>query len=134
MGDSTCVIACCNTLSTAVGIPSVRFFPLSLGISTLRTGFGRYFPSRTSFTSSSPLSLRYCRRCSTIIPLTLCEPLFLFTCLYASLRFPRLKILSKSPSHRLLAFVLLFSVIRLSVSTPAYPSCSALSLCGQSLL
>lgn len=49
-------------------------FPFSLGISTLRTGFGRYFPSKTNFTSSSPLSLRYCRRCSTSIPSTPCAP------------------------------------------------------------
>lgn len=35
MGDRTWVMACCNTLSTAVGMPSVRIVPLSLGMSTL---------------------------------------------------------------------------------------------------
>ena len=46
IGDNTCVIACCITLSTTVGIPSFLTFPFSsFDISTLRTGLGLYFPS-----------------------------------------------------------------------------------------
>jgi hypothetical protein len=58
--------------------------------------------------------------------------LFLLTCLYALLRLACQRMRSRSLSSTLLASVL-FPVILLSVSPPAYPSCSALSLCGQPL-
>ena len=52
IGVSCWTIACCTSLSTTVGIPSLRVFPLSsLGISTLRTGIGLYLPA-----SSLPMS------------------------------------------------------------------------------
>ena len=60
-------MACCIILSTTVGIPTRRFFPLSLGISTLRTGFGRYVRWRI-------LSVR-ASLCSKVRhPLTTCSP------------------------------------------------------------
>ncbi|EJX05933.1 hypothetical protein EVA_05959 [gut metagenome] len=34
-------MACCTKRSTTVSIPNKRILPLSLGISTLFTGFGR---------------------------------------------------------------------------------------------
>ena len=52
-GCSTCAILCCTKRSTTVGMPRGRFLPLSLGISTLRTGLGRYFPSMSDCTNSS---------------------------------------------------------------------------------
>ena len=119
------------TRSTAVGIPSFRVFPLSFGISTLRTGWGVYVTARIDCLISSPRSLRYCRSSSTFIPSTPLAPLFFFTLLYARFMFPALTIASSSPSSRLSALVMLFSVILLPISASAYSSCSALSLCGQ---
>lgn len=106
---------------------------LSFGISTVRTGSGSYSPAMMAFRISSPWSLRYCRSSSTLIPSPPPAPLFLFTRLYARLRFSRLTILSRSPSARLSASVVLFSVIRPSISAPASSSCSALSLRRQPL-
>ena len=34
----------CTSLSVNVGMPSGRFFPLLLGMYTLRVGLGRYVP------------------------------------------------------------------------------------------
>ncbi len=51
-------MACWISLSTTVGIPSFLVFPFLLGISTLRTGFGRYFPSRRDCSSSSRFLFR----------------------------------------------------------------------------
>ena len=40
ISDIGCATACCMVLSSAVGIPNGRCFPLSFGMYTLRTGFG----------------------------------------------------------------------------------------------
>ena len=124
---------CWMTRSTAVGIPSFRFLPFSLGISTRRTGCGRYLPSTMDSRISLPLSLRYCRSSSTFIPSTPPAPLFRLTRLYARFRFPASTILSSNPFTPLSALVVLFSAILLPISAPAYPSCSALFFCVQPL-
>lgn len=42
MSDMGYAMACCLTLSKAVGIPSGRFLPLDLGMYTRLTGLGKY--------------------------------------------------------------------------------------------
>ena len=42
--DKVWLMACCTNRSSTVGMPNRRFLPLSFGISTRRTGFGRYEP------------------------------------------------------------------------------------------
>ena len=56
---------------------------VSLGISTLRTGLGLYFPIINCCFSCVPLSLRNDRSSSTFIPSTPPAPLLDFTFLYA---------------------------------------------------
>ena len=48
IGSSTSLAACCTTRSRTVGIPSGRLPPSGFGISTRRTGAGRYVPARRS--------------------------------------------------------------------------------------
>jgi hypothetical protein len=51
----TILTACCATRSRTVGIPNGRIRPSGLGISTRRTGDGRYVPARRSAASSSSI-------------------------------------------------------------------------------
>ena len=48
IGSRTSLAACCTTRSRTVGIPNGRIRPSGLGISTRRTGAGRYLPARRS--------------------------------------------------------------------------------------
>src|SRR5574344_2692302 len=86
MDISTWLMACWITLSTTVGIPSRRFLPLSLGIATLLSGFGRCVPSMIEPISLSRWACRYGRSASTSIRSIPPAPPFLFTCIYALFR------------------------------------------------
>jgi len=117
-------------LSTTVGMPSFRTFPLSsLGISTLRTGLGRYFPSLICWISCWPFSLRYGRSSSTPIPSIPPAPLLDFTLLYARFMLSLSNIFSNSLSVDEYALATLFSVILDGAHASAYPPCSAGTFC-----
>lgn len=112
--------------STTVGIPSFRTPPSGFGISFRRTGWGLYFPIRMLSRSSSRCSLNHGSASSTVIPSIPGAPWLALTRLYALFRFSLLRIRSSrsAPSCSLTS--------RLPIlCAPAYPSCSALSLCGQ---
>ena len=85
-------IACCITLSTTVGIPSFLLLPVLLWVFLPFYWIWTVFPVQNDcFTSSSPLSLRYCRSSSTSIPSTPC-PLFVFTLLIRLVQIVSVKI------------------------------------------
>ena len=49
IGDNTCTMACCITLSITVGIPSSRAPPSGFSITARRTGDGLYVPSNKAW-------------------------------------------------------------------------------------
>jgi len=114
-------MACCTILSMTLGIPRFLVLPPSLGISTLRTGLGRYFPSRICpLRFSSPIAVIWLSSPSVPIPSTPALPLLAHTLSYAFWRF-RLSSILSSKSVRF-ASVVLFSDIQHSLGSPATPS------------
>src|SRR5262249_43531045 len=75
-GSSTIFTTVCATRSAMVGMPSGRVPPLSFGISTSRTGGGRYEPDDIRFQTLYRLPLRSCSNAASDTPSTPAAPRF----------------------------------------------------------
>lgn len=115
---SNWLMACCTMRSTTIDIPNRRILPLSLGISTLQTGFGWQIPSCRERISSSLLAKSQGSNYSHDILSILPHPLFLTTALQASLRLLGLRITSNRSSLSIGTSTMLSAVIHMIVCTP----------------
>lgn len=128
MGGSAWMMACWTNRSTTVGIPNSRFFPLSLGISTLRTGLGRYVPCCKELVNSFLLAKSHGSNCSHDILSIPTLPLLPTTALYAQLRLSGLRMSSYKCALSNGTSAKLSSHIHMKVRTPSYLSVADLSL------
>src|SRR6266568_1672512 len=82
-GSTVMTVTVCATLSTTLGMPSVLIPPF-LGISTARTGPGKYDPDDIRDHSLERLSFRFASNCSIVTPSAPAAPPFPFTFSHAS--------------------------------------------------
>ena len=87
MGVSTCAIACWISLSRQVGTPSKRSPPPGLGITTRRTGEGRYVPASRACRTGAQCSRSHGTSSSVVMPSTPGAPPLALTRLNARPRF-----------------------------------------------
>ena len=87
MGVSTCAIACRISLSRQVGTPSNRSPPPGLGITTRRTGDGRYVPASRAWRTCAQCSRSHGTSSSVVMPSTPGAPALALTRLNARPRF-----------------------------------------------
>src|ERR1700735_5643377 len=83
LGSSAIAATVCATLSATVGTPRILVPPEAFGISTARTGGGKYVPDDIRFQTLQRLPFRSFSNISMVTPSAPAAPPFALTCFQA---------------------------------------------------